>query len=273
MLDFSSALYPPTSHLQHRAPGTGGRATDCSSFRFGLCLHGLLRQGINGSSFPNSVTLDFINNPQLNGNSSPGRCFLQGRLSGSSGALRLSLQWSSVGIRWVSPQKSIPRPHLGQERTAESLLALDFSFLMEFFRLSNRMLAHLHCKGKFSQLGFSTDFVIHCMALLPFIIISQASRIWGHHSSSYTADPSLHLQPCLDDTPFPDRSFCSLYFTCMQPTTERVKGGKKTFENIYHLLFFLSRMKISCAFVHVNAELSFCKSRWWQFLNTVIFCR
>lgn len=220
------------------------------------------------------MTLDFINNSQLNDNSSPGSCFLQGRLSGSSGALLLSLQGSSVGIRWVSPQKSIPQTHLGRERIAESLLALDFSFFAEFFHLSNRIPAHLLCKGKSSQLRFSTDFVIHCVALLPLIIVSQASRIWGHHSCSYTADPSLNLQPCLDDTPIPDRRFCSLYFTCMQPNTERGKGGrKKTFENIYNLLFFLSRMKISCTFVHVNAELSFCKSRWWQFLNTVIFCR
>lgn len=89
----------------------------------------------------------------------------------------LSLQGSSVGIRWESPQKSIPRAHLGQERTAESLLALDFSFFEEFFHLSNEMLAHLHCKGKSSQLGFSTDFVSHCVALLPLIIVSQASRI------------------------------------------------------------------------------------------------
>lgn len=131
--------------------------------------------------------------------------------------------WDQVG---VSAEINTPSTSRARE-DGKSLLALDFSFFAEFFHLSNRMLAHLRCKGKSSQLGFSTDFVILCVALLPLKIISQASRIWGHHSSSYTADPSLHLQPCLDDTPFPDRSFCSLYFTCMQPNTERGKGGKK----------------------------------------------
>lgn len=177
--------------------------------------------------------------------------------------------WDQVGVSTEIDTPSTSRAGEDGRKSTRSVLSLWSSFAFQ-----TECLPTYVGKGKSSQLGLSTDFVIHCVALLPLVIISQASRIWGHHSRSYTADPSLHLQPCLDDTSFPDRSFCSLHFTCMQLTTERGKWGKKkTFENIYHLLFFLSRMKISCTFVHVNAELSFCKSRWWQFLNTVIFCR
>lgn len=83
--------------------GDGG-----ASFSLTLCLPHQQRLAMNGSLLPNGVTLDGITKPELNVSSRPGSRPPQGSLAGSGAGGPFPLQRSSVGIRWVSPQQSIP---------------------------------------------------------------------------------------------------------------------------------------------------------------------
>ena len=166
-----------------------------------------------------------------------------------------------LGSGGCHPSNQYPGRAAGAGRAANALGPSSFPFLP-----SNQVLACLLCKGKSSLFEMSTDLI--AKEVCPFLLlISPISRSSGKITIASSLQRSLFPSPA---TPLRyTEAFLFYMFSYMQPNMEEGENLSKSSSSSV----FLCRRKISCTFVQGNAKLCFCKLRWWQFLNTVIFCR